>query len=258
MKKERIAAQMYSVRDYCNDAHEISETLQKVRSLGFKAVEMSSVGPLPPHELVRVLDGEGLACSSTHEDPEELLTDPEAIIERLGVLGCTSAVYPFPKDQDFSTIEGVRRLTKALAKTGKTLRKAGISFSYHNHNLEFHRVNGKTVIEWILAETDPDDVGIELDTYWVQAGGGDPISWISSLKGRISLLHVKDFGVDAKGKATFEELGQGTLAWDKILSAAKRVGCKWYIVEQDGDWENGDPFQSLKMSLAFLKKGFAD
>jgi sugar phosphate isomerase/epimerase len=258
MKKERIAAQMYSVRDYCNDAHEIVLTLQKVRALGFKAVEMSSVGPLPPHELVRVLDGEGLVCSATHEDSEELLTEPEAVIERLGILGCTSAVYPYPKDQDFSTIEGVRRLSKALGRTGKRLKKAGITFSYHNHNLEFHKVNGKTVIEWILAETDPDDLDIELDTYWVQAGGGDPIAWISSLKGRLSLLHMKDFGVDAKGKATFEEIGQGTLAWDKILTAAKRAGCQWYIIEQDSDWENGDPFQSLKMSLAFLKKGFAD
>jgi sugar phosphate isomerase/epimerase len=74
MKKERIAAQMYSFRDYCNDAHDLADTLKKVRSIGFKAVEMSSLGPLPPHELARVLDGEGLTCCSTHEDSEELLS----------------------------------------------------------------------------------------------------------------------------------------------------------------------------------------
>jgi sugar phosphate isomerase/epimerase len=258
MKKERIAVQMYSVRDYCNDAHEIAETLKKVRALGFKAVEMSSLGPLPPHELARVLEGEGLVCASTHEDPEELLTEPDSIVERLGILGVSSTTYPYPKDQDFTTVEGVKRMIKALGRTGKALRKAGISFSYHNHNMELHKINGKTVLEWILAETDPEDLGIELDTYWVQAGGGDPATWIASLKGRIRLLHLKDFGVDARGKATFEELGQGTLPWEKIMTAAKRAGTQWYIVEQDGDWENGDPFQSLKMSLAFLKKGFAD
>jgi len=258
MKKERIAAQMYSVRDYCNDAHEIVETLKKVKALGFKAVEMSSVGPLPPHELLRVLDGEGLVCSSTHEDPEELLAEPDAVAERLKVLGCSSTVYPYPKDQDFSTIEGVRRLIKALNRTGKQLKKAGIGFSYHNHNMELHKVNGKTILEWILAEIDPEYLQIEMDTYWVQAGGGDPITWLASLKGRISLLHLKDFGVDARGKATFEEIGQGTLPWDKIMTAAKRAGTQWYIIEQDSDWENGDPFHSLKMSLAYVKKGFAD
>lgn len=258
MKKEKIAAQLYTVRDYCNDAREIVETLKKVRSIGFKAVQLSSLGPLPPHELVRVLDGEGLTCCSTHEDSEELLTDPESVIERLSVLGCTATAYPWPKDQDFSTLEGVKRLCKALSRTGKLLKKAGITFAYHNHNLEFHRINGKTVLEWIMAETDSDSLEAELDTYWVQAGGGDPVEWLSRVKGRASMLHVKDYGVDPKGKATFEEIGQGNLNWEKIMHAAKRAGCQWYIIEQDSDWEAGDPFESLKLSLAYLKKTFVE
>ena len=258
MKKERIAAQLYSVRDYCNDAHDLTETLTRVRSLGYVAVQLSSLGPLPPHELARVLKDEGLTCCSTHEDAEELLTDPESVIERLNILECTATAYPYPKDQDFTTLEGVRRLCKALNRTGKLLGKAGITFAYHNHNMEFSHINGKTIMDTIMAETDPDAVEIELDTYWVQAGGGDPVEWLSRLKGRATLLHLKDFGVDAKGTAMFKEIGQGNLSWDRIISTAKRVGCHWYIVEQDSDWENGDPFQSLKMSLAYLKKTFAD
>jgi sugar phosphate isomerase/epimerase len=258
MKKERIAAQMYTVRDSCNDAHDLAETLKKVRALGFKAVELSSLGPLPPHELARVLDGEGLVCCSTHEDAEELLTDPDAVVERLSVLGCASTSYPWPKDQDFSTVEGVRRLCKALNRTGKLLKKAGVLFSYHNHHLEFHRLGGRTVLELILAETDPQAVQIELDTYWVQAGGGDPVDWLARLKGRVSLLHLKDYGVDPKGRAMFEEIGHGNLSWDRIMPAARRAGCKWYIIEQDSDWESGDPFESLRMSLAYLKKAFVD
>jgi sugar phosphate isomerase/epimerase len=258
MKKERIAAQLYSVRDYCNDAHDLVETLRKVRIIGYKAVQLSSLGPLPPHELARVLSGEGLTCCSTHEDSEELLTDPDAVVERLGVLGCASTAYPWPKDQDFSSVEGVRRLCKALNRTGKLLKKAGITFAYHNHNMEFHRLNGRTVMEIIMAETDPDAVEIELDTYWVQAGGGDPVDWLARLKGRASLLHLKDFGVDAKGRTMFEELGQGNLDFERIISAAKRAGCRWYIVEQDSDWADGDPFESLKMSLTYLKKAFVE
>jgi sugar phosphate isomerase/epimerase len=258
MKKDRIAAQLYTVRDYCNDSHDLVETLQKVRALGYKAVQMSSLGPLPPKDLARVLDSEGLACCDTMEDSEELLTEPGAVVERLAVLGVTSTSYPFPKDQDFSTLEGIRRFSKALNRTGKLLAKEGISFSYHNHNLELHRIGGKTVLEWIMAETDPAAVKLQLDTYWVQAGGGDPVEWLGRAKGRTNLLHLKDYGVDPRGRATFEEIGQGNLAWDKIIPAAKRAGCKWYIVEQDSDWEEGDPFQSLKISLAFLKKGFAE
>jgi sugar phosphate isomerase/epimerase len=254
MEKERIAATLYSVRDYCNDAHDLTETLKKIRAIGYKAVQLQSLGPLPPRELSRVLANEGLVCCATHEDSEELLTSPEEVLERLSVLGCTFTAYPYPKGQDFSSLEGVRRLCKALARTGKLMKKAGITFAYHNHNLEFHRLNGKTVMEIIIAETGSDEVEMELDTYWVQAGGGDPADWLGRLKGRASLLHLKDYGVDPKGRAVFEEIGQGNLGWEKIMSAAKRAGCRWYIVEQDGDWENGDPFQSLKMSLAYLKK----
>jgi len=56
----------------------------------------------------------------------------------------------------------------------------------------------------------------------------------------------------------FEEIGQGNLDFQRIMSAAKRAGCRWYVVEQDSDWENEDPFQSLKTSLAYLKRAFAD
>jgi len=258
MKKEKIAVQMYSVRDYCNDAHEVIDTLKKVRSIGFHAVEMFSVGPLPPHELARVLDAEGLTCCSTHEDVEELLTDPESVIERLNILRGTTTVYPVPRGQDFSTADGVKRLGKALNRSGKLFAKAGITLAYHNHNLEFHRLNGKTVFDWLMAETDPKAVATELDTYWVQAGGADPVELLARMKSRVPVLHLKDYGVDAKGKAMFEEIGCGNLDWDRILPAARRAGCRWYVVEQDSDWENGDPFQSLKMSLSYLKRLFTD
>ena len=258
MKKEKIAVQMYSVRDYCNDSHEIVETLKQVRSIGFLAVEMSSVGPLPPHELKKVLEGEGLTCCSTHEDAEELLTDPESVIERLNVLGCSTTVYPFPRGQDFTTADGVKRLGKALNRSGKLFAKAGITLAYHNHHMEFHRLNGKTVFDWLMAETDPKAVASELDTYWAQAGGMDPVELLGRMKSRVPVLHLKDFGVDPKGKAMFEEIGYGNLDWERILPAARRAGCRWYVVEQDSDWENGDPFQSLKMSLSYLKRVFTD
>jgi sugar phosphate isomerase/epimerase len=258
MKRERIAAQLYTVRDHCNDAHDLVETLKKVRAIGFRAVQLSSIGPLEVRELARVLDGEGLACCATHEDSEELLNEPAPIVERLRILGCGAAAYPWPKDQDFSTLEGVRRLCRALNRTGKFFRKEGVTFAYHNHALELHRVGVKTVLDIIAAETDPEAVEIELDTYWVQAGGGDPVDWLGRLKGRASLLHLKDYGVDHKGKATFEEIGSGTLGWENIFAAAKRAGSRWYIVEQDSDWEEMDPFLSLKTSWAFLRKHFAE
>ncbi|HET6487987.1 MAG TPA: sugar phosphate isomerase/epimerase, partial [Spirochaetia bacterium] len=229
MKKQNIVAQVYTVRDACNDAHGLADALARVRAIGYQAVEMSSVGPLPPKELARVLEGEGLTCAGTHEDSEELLADPSSVAERLAILGCTATAYPYPKGQDFSSLEAVKRLCKALERTGKTLKKAGISFSYHNHNLEFFRLGKSKVIDILLSETDDEAVKLELDTYWVQAGGGNPAEWIGKLKGRCSHLHIKDYGVDPKGRAMFEEIGKGNLDWDGIFAAAKKAGVKWYV-----------------------------
>ena len=68
--------------------------------------------------------------------------------ERLNALGVSSTTYPYPQGRDFSTPEDIKRLCKALNRTGKLLRKEGIDFSYHNHNMELHKVGGKTVLEW--------------------------------------------------------------------------------------------------------------
>ncbi len=84
----------------------------------------------------------------------------------------------------------------------------------------------------------------------MQAGGGDPVAWCERLTGRLPLIHLKDFGVDKDGKPVIGEIGAGNLAWDRILPAAERSGCRWFIVEQDTC--PGDPFDSLATSWRFL------
>ena len=94
------------------------------------------------------------------------------------------------------------------------------------------------------------EVIFEIDTYWIQHGGGDPASWIRKLKGRLPLVHLKDMGI-SKGKQVMTEVGEGNLNWQEILSACKDAGLIWYIVEQDICQR--DPFESLGISLRNLK-----
>ena len=42
-----------------------------------------------------------------------------------------------------------------------------------------------------------------------------------------------------------------------ILKAAEESGCNWYVVEQDGDWVDNDPFKSLKRSYQYIKDNLA-
>jgi sugar phosphate isomerase/epimerase len=129
---------------------------------------------------------------------------------------------------------------------------------YHNHNMELRRVDGRLVLEMIFAQTDPRFLASELDTYWIQAGGGDPVAWCRKLKGRLPILHMKDYGVQDTWEtvpgSVFKEIGKGNLGWVEICAAAEESGCRTFVVEQDANWIGGNPFESLRVSFDFVRE----
>jgi sugar phosphate isomerase/epimerase len=103
----------------------------------------------------------------------------------------------------------------------------------------------------LFNESDPDTFGFQIDTYWVQAGGGDPIYWINKVRDRMPIVHLKDMGIDTNKNLVFMEIGEGNLNWSGILEACKSIGVEWYCVEQDRCQRN--PFESIEISLKNLK-----
>ena len=140
MKKERIAAQLYTVRDACATARGLAGSLRKVRDIGYRAVQLSGIGPIDTRDVARMLGDAGLVCCATHESSDDILSRPEAVVEKLSILGCAATAYPYPRGQDMGSVGGVRRLCRALNKAGKALRAAGITLAYHNHAIEMHRL----------------------------------------------------------------------------------------------------------------------
>jgi len=252
---ERIAAQLYTVRNLIRTPAEIAATLKRIRRIGYSAVQVSGMGPIAEQELKRILDGEGLVCCATHEPPERILQSPQEVAERLHQLDCRHTAYPSPRGVDMSQPEDIRQLARQLDQAGAILRKHGITLSYHNHAMEFFRHDDRTALELIYALSRPQHLAAELDTYWIQAGGGNPAVWCRKMKGRLPLLHLKDFGVKADGTAEFREIGSGNLNWAEIIEGASMSGCEWWIVEQDQT--SGDPLHSLESSRKFLIRHFS-
>jgi sugar phosphate isomerase/epimerase len=127
-----------------------------------------------------------------------------------------------------------------------------MDFSYHNHNHELVRYNGKTWLARLYENVSPQVLKAEIDTYWIQAGGGDPAEWIRRCAGREPLLHLKDMSITSKREVRMAEIGEGNLNWPAIIKAAKEGGVEWYLVEQDTCYGR-DPFESLAISFQFLK-----
>ncbi len=251
MKLSQVAAQLYTVRDFCKTTADLASTAKKVREIGYTAVQVSGIGPISEAEVVAIMEGEGLTICATHEPSHTLLDEPQKVIDRLQRLGCRLTAYPSPRDVDLSNAEHVRSLARRLDASGAKLREAGITLAYHNHGLEFVRFEGRPVLDFIYGNTRPENLKAELDTYWVHFGGGDVVQWCERLRGRLPCIHIKDYVFTLENKPTFAEIGQGTLPFKRIIDAAEASGCQWFIVEQDRC--AGSPFESLRTSFDYLK-----
>ncbi len=250
MKLSQVAIQLYTLRDFIRTPDDIATTLKRVRAIGYEAVQVSGMGAIDEAELNRILDGEGLVCCATHEPATRILEEPEAIVERLQKLNCKFTAYPHPAGLDLSKKADVDRLIPALDHSGGVLAAAGLTLTYHNHGIEFFKIDGVTALDRIYAETRPEALKGELDTYWVHFGGGDVVAWCGKLSGRLPLLHLKDYRMTAESTPTFCEIGNGTLDFPRIISAAEASGCEWFIVEQDTC--PGDPFDSIQQSFEYI------
>ncbi|HOJ09917.1 MAG TPA: sugar phosphate isomerase/epimerase [Clostridiales bacterium] len=251
MDKNVIAAQLYTLRDFTRTPADIENTLKKVKKIGYDAVQVSGMGPIDPVQLKDIADKAGLKIVATHISPDRLKNDfnalaKEHILWDCKYIGIGSMPPEYPRNK-----EGFKAFAKDFSKIARQCADRGLSFIYHNHKFEFEKFDGVTGMEILLNETDPEVFNFEVDTYWVQAGGGEPAEWIRKVKGRMDVVHFKDMAIKENSQV-YAEIGEGNLNWGSILEACKDTGVKWYCVEQDVCLR--DPFESLAISLQNMKK----
>jgi sugar phosphate isomerase/epimerase len=246
----RIALQLHTIREHLKTEAEVSRSFARVREIGYEWVQVSGLA-LPPARLRLLAADAGLGICATHESSREIIEEPSKVADTLSALGCRFTAYPSPH-VPLDTLDQVFELADALNRSGEVLRSRGQLLTYHNHALEFRKLQGKAILDWIYERTDPVLVHGELDTYWVQAGGGDPAGYCARLSGRLPLLHLKDYGVDATNQPVMAALGEGNLSFPTILREAEAAGTEWYIVEQDRGFD--DAFAAIRTSLAYLRK----
>lgn len=249
MNDPKIAAQLYTIREFLKTPVDIVNSLRRVKEIGYDAVQVSGMGTIDREkaELVKKTAEElGLTICATHVGFDQLDCDMDWMIKLHKMWDCRYVGLGSMPDRFRNSKEGYIEFAKIANGFGKALNENGLRFIYHNHDFEFHKFDGSTGMEILINETDPEFFDFEIDTYWVQAGGADPIEWIKKLKGRMDVVHFKDM-VMHQGKQTMAEVGEGNLNWPGIINACREIGVKWVPVEQDICL--GDPFESLKISL---------
>jgi sugar phosphate isomerase/epimerase len=238
-----IAAELYTLRLQLRDPEAIAAGLERVRAIGYEGVELAGLGPIEAVHLARLLRDTGLAASSSHVRWERLRDETDAVLEDCATWACDHVAVPMPP-AEYRDAPGYERFGAEAAGVAAKLGEAGVRFSYHNHSFELERFGSESGLEILLRSGGP-ALGAQLDTYWIQHGGGSPAGWIRRLRGRLPTVHLKDM-VIIDGEPAMAEIGEGNLDWADLLLACQEAEAEVLIVEQDVC--RRDPFESLALS----------
>lgn len=246
----QIGAQLYTVRDFTQTEKEFADAMKKIADIGYTSVQISAIGKIEAQAVRDICDSNGLSIVVTHTNPDRIMSDTQRVIEEHKIMGAGYVGIGSMPDACRITTEGVRGFIETFSPAAREIKEAGLRFTYHNHDFEFEKMDGKLIMDY-LVDYFP-DTSFTLDTYWVQAGGGDPSIWLEKLSGRVDVIHIKDMRIQG-GKQVMAEIYEGNLNWNGIFGACERAGVKWAFVEQD-DCYGMDPFQCLTTSFENLRK----
>ena len=289
-KKGLIGVQMSTIAPAKMPSFDAYDVMAKLTDIGFHCAEVSQV-PMTKENVAgfrRAIDELNFNFSSlsaavaplypgmpgeylSNEDDFKKMVDDAKTLDvdmfRIGMMPM-NCIGNIEKCIDFA-----KQAEEYCAK----LKEVGIDLYYHNHHIEFMKLeNGKYLLD-VLRENAP-HMGFELDTHWIHRGGENPVEFIKKYAGSVRLLHLKDYkianvempdmsGPDGMQKfvsaffdkpVRFAELGAGSLPLKECIEAGLAGGAEYFLIEQDDSYGR-DPFDCLKDSRDHLiSLGYAD
>ena len=261
---EKLYVQLCTVGRFMQTPEDIRATFKKLKEIGYSGGQTAGSGGVTYQELADIAKECDFEIIGTHYDPQLLINNFDETVEVHKYLGTTNFGVGGGHMAGTSrqNLEDYLVLANSLADK---LSKHGMKYTYHNHWWEFDRMSDADERLWdkLVEGLDKEKTSFVLDTYWVAYTGSDVVYWIEQLKDRIDIIHLKDRGytkVQTKSpeedpiQLDITEVGYGNLNWDGIMEACEKSGVKYYCVEQEKNFINDDPFESLKASAEFLKK----
>src|SRR6186713_493266 len=249
-----LGVQTYTFRrSIGNDPVKVLDTIKK---LGFAEIEGGS-GRMHPSEFKKLCDERGISIPSTGAGYEDLVNKIDSVVWRAKILGAKYVMCAWiPHQNNELTFENAKKAVEDFNKAGKILKENGLTFCYHAHGYEFQPYGDGTLLDYIFKNTNPEYVSFQMDIFWIQFGGGDPVALLKKYGSRWKMMHLKDMrkGIkkDLTGLTSVENdvaLSTGELDLPAILKEAKRIGIKHYFIED----ESSSYATQVPQSIAYLK-----
>ena len=227
-----IALQLYTVRDSLKS--DFVGTLKQVAAIGYQGIELADWrGGHSAAEFKKIADDLGLKVISGHIDLKKV-ENPATLETELVDMALLGARYLGLAwiATDLRNRNGYLSVAEKLQTAAAEAAKHHITFFHHNHDFEFTALpDGQLGEDLILGHADGRLLAAELDTFWIQKAGLDPVTMINKYGKRARLIHIKDMTRD--DARTFEIVGEGQMDFDAIFKAGDAQNVDWYIVEQD-------------------------
>jgi len=246
-----IGCQTYPVRKMI--AQDFPGTIKQLAGAGFQMIELCSpvgyadagfagLAKYKPAELRKMLGDLGVKCVSSHFDIKELRENLGGRIEWAKELGLTQMLVPSLEGPRNPTMDDVKRAADEYRKMAEQTAKAGMQQGLHNERFEVTTVDGRRTYDILLELFDPKLVQFQFQVSEIRHGY-DAAEYFTKYPGHFISMHVQGWLADAKKIAA---VGQDSLDWKKIFTAAKTGGIKNYFVEMDLDL--------MKASVPYLRK----
>ncbi|HKR84394.1 MAG TPA: sugar phosphate isomerase/epimerase [Terriglobales bacterium] len=227
-------------------------TIQKLARVGFQTIELCSpvgyadsgfagLSKYNGTELRRILSDAGVSCISSHFSIQELRDNQSGRIAWASDVGLKQMIVPSLDGPKKPTMDDVKRAADEYNKMGENAAKAGIQQGLHNEDFELSTVDGKRTYDVLFDLLDPKLVKFQFQVSTISSGY-DAADYFRKYPGRFMSMHVQ--GWSAKTRKIVP-VGQGTLDWKRIFTAAKAGGVQNYFVEME--------LEMMQASVPFLR-----
>jgi sugar phosphate isomerase/epimerase len=256
-----LGLQLYTVR--ADLAKDYEGTMRQLKAIGLRRVQANlTMSGKSSADQRKLYDAMGFTWESIHAGGDALRGNVQATVDEAKGVGiknitCSFPLYPVDRAQIMAgpTLDDWKRNADAFNKAGEACRKAGLTFSYHNHNLEFRKIGDVVPYDLLLKETDPSLVSMEMDIGWVVSGGADPVDYLTKYPTRYSSLHIKDLKKDGipnfNMKMTSAIIGRGIIDWKKIRVAAHQSKVERAFLEIEEPYDPS-PLGMVKASFEYM------
>lgn len=248
----KIGLQTYTIKKLIKSYHGLDDTMKTVNEMGIKHIELAYDYLKFPYEISsavkirEIANKHNIEIISIQIRYATIMKDFDKAIEYIKALGAKYiTVSLIDLRLMFKGEEGILTFCSRMNELYDRAAAYGIIVGHHNHHYECLKYNNKSVLD-IMIENFKGEFA--LDTYWLQRGGINHLVILEKLKGRVSIMHLRDYKIkfsklDLLGTDT--EIGNGNLPFAEIIAKASQCGVKYGMIEQS----TKTPLDSLKTSL---------